>query len=153
MADSLLGKNHIMKSIMWQPSREIIDNAQMTAFIKYINDNCGLQLEDYSQLYKWSIEQAEDFWEAFWKFSGIIHLSPFNAVVDNINKMPGARWFKGSTLNFAENLLRYKDDHIAIRFFGEDGISSFLSYNDLYKQVAGLASALKKQGIKIGSIL
>ena len=124
-----------MKSIMWQPSRQIIDNAQMTEFINYVNDYFDLTLKNYSQLYDWSIESSEDFWESFWKFSGIIHHSKYDTVVDDINKMPGARWFKGSTLNFAENLLKYKDDHVAIRFSREDGIRSFLSYKDLYKQV------------------
>ncbi|SVE27462.1 uncharacterized protein METZ01_LOCUS480316, partial [marine metagenome] len=122
----------------------------MATFIKQVNNDYRLQIENYFQLYKWSIEKAEAFWETFWKFSGIIHHSPYDEIVDDISKMPGALWFKGSTLNFAENLLRYKDDHIAIRFFGEDGTNSFLSYDDLYKQVAGLASALKKQGIKKG---
>ena len=64
--------------------------------------------------------------------------------------MPNANWFKGSTLNFAENLLKFKDDEIAIRFCGEDGTRSQLSYNDLNEKVAGLVSAMKKQGVKKG---
>jgi acetoacetyl-CoA synthetase len=135
---------------MWKPSKESIQNSQMSTFIKYVNHNFMIQIENYSQLYKWSLEHAEDFWESFWKFSGIIHHSKYNIVVDDITKMPGAKWFEGSTLNFAENLLRYKDNQIAIRFCGEDGVKSFLTYNSLYDQVAGLASAMKKQGIKKG---
>ena len=84
----------------------------MTAYIKYVNDNYGLHITDYFQLYKWSIEQAENFWGSFWGFSGIIHHSSYEEIVDDISKMPNANWFKGSTLNFAENLLKFKDDKI-----------------------------------------
>jgi len=106
-----------MQSIMWHPSKERVKNSQMSTFINYVNNHHGLQIEDYSQLYKWSIEKATTFWETFWEFAGIIHHSPYDEIVDDIAKMPGALWFRGSTLNFAENLLRYKDNHIAIRFF------------------------------------
>ena len=135
---------------MWKPNPEAITGSQMMQFIVFINSRFNLAIKDYSQLYQWSIDKVEDFWSSFWDFSQVIYHSPYNSVVDDINKMPGANWFQGTTLNFAENLLRYKDDHIAIRFFGEDGVGPCLSYNDLYKQVARLASALKKQGIKKG---
>ena len=137
-----------MQSIMWNPSKKRVENSQMAQFIKYVNNNCELEIENYSQLYRWSIERAEDFWAELWDFSQIIYHSPYDLIVDDIKKMPGANWFQGSTLNFAENLLRYKDDQIAIRFCREDGTRSHLSYNDLNRQVAGLVSALKKQGIK-----
>ena len=136
-----------MQNIMWKPTRESIENSQMNTFINYVNDIYGLQHKDYSELYEWSIERAENFWGAFWKFSGIKYHSPFEFVVDDISKMPGAKWFKGSTLNFSENLLRYKDDQVAIRFYGENGSRSFLTYNELYKKVAELASSLKKEGV------
>ena len=93
-----------MKSIMWEPSREGVENSQMAAFINYVNDNYKVQHENYSELYKWSIEETKNFWEAFWKFSGIIYHSPYDTVVDDINKMPGAIWFEGSTLNFSETI-------------------------------------------------
>ena len=94
---------------MWHPSKEKVKSSQMATFIKYVNTNHGLQIEDYSQLYKWSIEKAATFWETFWKFSDVIYHSPYDEIVDDISKMPGALWFKGSTLNFAENLLQYKN--------------------------------------------
>ena len=66
MAGSVSGKNNLMNSIMWQPSKDYAKNSQMTAYIKYVDDNYGLHITDYFQLYKWSIEQAEIFWESFW---------------------------------------------------------------------------------------
>ncbi|HIO40230.1 MAG TPA: acetoacetate--CoA ligase, partial [Candidatus Marinimicrobia bacterium] len=128
-----------MHSIMWQPTEEQINNSQMMDYMQLVNQKFGLSLEKYSQLYNWSIIKAEDFWGLFWKYSKIIHHSPYTKVVDNLTKMPGAKWFEGTTLNFAENLLRHRDDKIAIRFHGEDGEQSSLTYKELHDQVSGLA--------------
>ena len=94
-----------MQTIMWQPNRKQITGSQMMQFMAFINSRYELAIEDYSQLYQWSIDQVEDFWSSFWDFSQIIYHSPYHSVVDDINKMPGAKWFEGTTLNFAENLL------------------------------------------------
>ena len=104
----------------------------------------------YNQLYYWSIDKYEDFWESYLKFSNIIYYSKYSKVVDEITKMPGAKWFQGMQLNFAENLLKYRDDKIAIRFYSENGNKKFISYYDLYQKVSGLSSALKNKGIKKG---
>ena len=139
-----------MKLTMWNPSKERIDDSIMISFITYINNNYNLDINNYIELYDWSITQSSNFWESIWKFSEIIHHSEYKQVVDDINKMPGANWFEGSKLNFCENLLRYKDDHIAIRYYREDGNKVFLSYKELYENVAGIASALRSIGIKKG---
>ena len=138
------------KSVMWEPSIDSINKSNMTKFINYVNENYRLNIKNYYDLYDWSINKAPDFWKAFWQFSQIIYSSSFNTIVDDINKMPGAKWFSGSKLNFSENLLKYRDDHIAIRFYSEDGRKIFISYSDLYDKVACLASALKKNGLKKG---
>ena len=104
-------------------------------------------MKNYSQLYNWSIIRAEDFWGSFWEYSKIIHHSPFTKVVDDLTKMPGAKWFEGATLNFAENLLRHRDDKIAIRFYGEDGTQSYLTFKELYEQVSRLAQSMRDMGI------
>lgn len=132
---------------MWQPAEEQINNSQMMDYIQFINKKFGLSLKDYSQLYDWSIEKAEDFWGSFWEYSKIIHHTPYSDVVDDISKMPGAKWFEGATLNFAENLLRHRDDKIAIHFYGEDGTQSSLSYRELYDQVSRLVQSMCEMGI------
>ncbi|SVA89010.1 uncharacterized protein METZ01_LOCUS141864, partial [marine metagenome] len=119
----------------------------MMDYIQFVNQKFGLSLKDYSQLYDWSIEKAEDFWGSFWEYSKIIHHSPYSDVVDDISKMPGAKWFEGATLNFAENLLRHRDDKIAIHFYGEDGTQSSLSYRELYDQVSRLVQSMCEMGI------
>ena len=132
---------------MWQPNREQITGSQMVQFMAFINSRYELAIEDYSQLYQWSIDQVEDFWSSFWDFSQIIYHSPYHSVVDDINKMPGAKWFEGTTLNFAENLLRYRDTKIAIQFYGEDGRQFSLTYKELYNQVSQLSQSMREMGI------
>ena len=132
---------------MWQPTEKQINNSQMIDYMQFVNQKFGLSLKDYSQLYNWSIEKAENFWGSFWEYSKIIHQSPYSVVVDDISKMPGAKWFEGATLNFAENLLRYRDDRIAIHFYGEDGTQSSLSYRKLYDQVSRLVQSMCEMGI------
>ena len=132
---------------MWQPTEEQINNSQMMDYMQLVNQKFGLSLKKYSQLYDWSIEKAEDFWGSFWEYSQIIHHSPYSQVVDDLGKMPGAKWFDGATLNFTENLLRYRDDKIAIHFYGEDGTQSSLSYRELHDQVSRLARSMREIGI------
>ena len=132
---------------MWQPTEEQINNSQMMDYMQLVNQKFGLSLKKYSQLYDWSIEKAEDFWGSFWEYSQIIHHSPYSQVVDDLGKMPGAKWFDGATLNFAENLLRHRDNKIAIRFHGEDGEQSSLTYKELHDQVSRLARSMREMGI------
>jgi len=132
---------------MWESTEEQINNSQMMDYMQLVNQKFGLSLKKYSQLYDWSIEKAEDFWGSFWEYSQIIHHSPYSQVVDDLGKMPGAKWFEGATLNFAENLLRYRDNKIAILFQGEDGTQSSLTYKELHDQVSRLARSMREMGI------
>jgi len=136
-----------MHSIMWQPAEKQFNNSQMMDYMQFVNQKFELSLENYSQLYDWSIEKAEDFWSSFWEHSQIIHHSPYTQVVDDLFKMPGAKWFEGATLNFAENLLHHCDDKIAINFYGENGKQSLLTYKELYDQVSRLAYSMREMGI------
>jgi acetoacetyl-CoA synthetase len=122
----------------------------MYQFINYVNESNGTSFVSYDELYKWSINNASDFWSNMWSFSDFIYSKNYTQVVDDINKMPGAKWFSGSRLNFSENLLRFKDDQIAVQFKGEDLSVRTLSYNELYRDVEILASAFRKNGLKKG---
>ncbi len=137
-----------MNQIMWTPEDKQIQTSQMMTFMNFVNKRYNLSLRDYNQLYNWSIEKATDFWGCFWEYSDIIHHKSFDNVVDDIHHIPGAKWFEGVTLNFAENLLRYQDDKVAICFYGEDGNQISLTYSELYNTVARLSISLRKMGIK-----
>jgi acetoacetyl-CoA synthetase len=119
-------------------------------FMNLINKKCNQNFTEYTPLYEWSIENIPSFWASFWEFVDIIHSKSYDQVIDNLTKMPGALWFSGARLNFAENLLRYRDNEIALIFKGEEQDSTKISYADLYDQVARLAKSLKELGVQAG---
>ena len=139
-----------MSKLLWQPSEERIKNTNMYHFIEYVNARLRMNVADYGELYDWSIEESPVFWETLWAYSEVIHSRSYDQVVDDIKKMPGARWFEGARLNFAENLLEYRDDRIALSFKGEVRPTVSITYNELYQQVARLAQSLRDLGIQPG---
>ena len=139
-----------MKKIMWQPSVEQIQGSQMFEFKEFINDRHGLNLENYHDLHDWSVNRIPEFWDSAWSFFNILHSQPYTQVVDDVSKMPGAIWFDGTRLNFAENLLRRRDDKTAIVFKGEGQPVRKLTYNELYSAVVKTAHALKELGVNKG---
>ena len=139
-----------MAKLLWQPTAERISQTNMFKFMGFINQRYGKNFEDYKSLYDWSINNIKDFWASWWNFADIISSAPFNAVIDDLSKMPGAKWFSGAKLNFAENLLRYRDEHNAIIFYGEDQVRRRMTYSQLYDEVERIASALKNAGVQTG---
>ena len=139
-----------MKSPIWEPSEERKKNANMTKFTNFINKRYGRKFQTYKELYNWSIENIPDFWASMWDFAEIKASKGYEKVVDDLNKFPGAKWFIGARLNFAENLLRYRDDHTAFVFKGETQRSARMSYAELYDSVARLAKSLRQIGIVPG---
>ena len=139
-----------MGKLLWEPSAERKRDANITAFMNLVNRRYGQAIGSYGQLYDWSISNIPDFWACMWDFAQVISSKGYEMVVDDVGKMPGAVWFAGSRLNFAENLLRYKDSHTAIIFRGETEISARLSYAELYDSVARLAKSLRDVGVGPG---
>ncbi len=139
-----------MAKLLWQPTEEQIKQSNMYRFMTFINKTYDQDFTTYAPLYEWSIENISDFWAAFWKFADIIHSQPYEEVIDDTAKMPGAEWFAGARLNFAENLLRFRDDRVALIFKGEDQPSVRMTYAQLYDEVARLARSLKELGIEPG---
>ncbi len=134
---------------LWTPSQASIDAANMTRFIAQVNQRHGLSIEDYDALYQWSLHQKESFWSEVWDFCGIVGDKGERILVggDNIET---AQWFPDASLNFAENLLRVRNDEIAIYFRAEDQVDYTLSYNQIYAQVASVAAWLKAKGLQPG---
>ncbi len=139
-----------MAKIMWQPSDEQIQRSQVAKFKEFINTSHGLNLESYSDLHTWSVEHIPEFWESAWSFFDIIHSVPYTQILDDFSKMPGAKWFAGSRLNFAENLLKRRDDKTALIFKGEGQPVRRISYAELYLSVAKTAESLREVGVKKG---
>jgi acetoacetyl-CoA synthetase len=139
-----------MAKLLWRPSEERIKQTNMFRFMNFINRKYDRNIKDYPQLYAWSLENISEFWEAFWEFTDVIASKPYEQVIDDPAKMPGARWFPGAELNFAENLLRYRDDQTALIFNGEGQNSGKFTYSELYDEVARLVKPMKALGIKPG---
>lgn len=139
-----------MKEPLWVPSEERVQSAAMTRFIAYVNDRHGTSFTCYDELYRWSVNDIPGFWAAIWEFCGVRTSHGYERVVDDLDRMPGTRWFPGARLNFAENLLRYRDDRTAICFKGEGRETERISYGELFKRVARLAGALCAAGVAPG---
>ncbi|MDQ3006548.1 MAG: acetoacetate--CoA ligase [Chloroflexota bacterium] len=139
-----------MKTPLWIPSEERKQDANITRFIREVNTRYKLNIKSYSELYKWSVENIPDFWQTVWDFAEIKASQRFDSVVTDLSVFPGTKWFPGAKLNFAENLLRYRDDQLAFIFKGETQLSKHMTYAELYDSVARLAHSLKKSGIKVG---
>ncbi|MCK4424568.1 acetoacetate--CoA ligase, partial [Candidatus Bathyarchaeota archaeon] len=88
-----------MGKLLWKPSEERIKQANMTRFIDFVNKKHGLEINSYSQLYNWSVENIADFWAAMWEFGGVIVSRGYDKVVDDLSSFPGTKWFVGARLN------------------------------------------------------
>jgi len=139
-----------MKTPLWIPSAERKSGANICRFIDHVNKKFSLEIDNYSDLYRWSVENIAAFWGLFWDYAEIQSSRHYDVVVDDLRKFPGAKWFTGARLNFAENLLRHRDDHIAFIFKGENIRSRIMTYAELYRQVARLAKALRDSGVAPG---
>jgi acetoacetyl-CoA synthetase len=140
-----------MNPVLWQPSAERQENANITRFMQSVREIYGVDVVNYAALYQWSIENPAAFWDLLWDFSELKAARKGDVVLLHKDKMPGARWFPDARLNYAENLLRHRDkSDIAISFHGENCETRRLSYGELYSQVSQLAQALRDDGIKPG---
>jgi acetoacetyl-CoA synthetase len=139
-----------MDDILWQPSPERIRGANLTAFIAHVNAEHGAGVSDFPDLYAWSVREPEAFWSALIGFAGVRAETWGESVLVDADRMPGARFFPDARLNFAENLLRRRDDTDALVFWGEDKVRQRLSWRELYDQVSRLAQALEAAGVGPG---
>jgi acetoacetyl-CoA synthetase len=137
-------------SILWQPSRERIARSNITRFIHLVNQRWNAGVRDSQQLYDWSVREPEQFWAAIWDFCGVVAETRGERVLVDGHKMPGAKWFPDARLNFAENLLRRRDDDTAMVFWGEDKVRRRMSYAEVYDAVSRTAQALSAAGVKEG---
>ncbi|HSQ85673.1 MAG TPA: AMP-binding protein, partial [Desulfobacterales bacterium] len=139
-----------MAKLLWKPSEERIQHTNMYRFMNFVNSKFDQNFSEYDLLYRWSITHIPDFWAATWEFVKIKSTKPYDQVIDDVTKMPGAKWFSGSRLNFAENLLRYRDQQTALVFRGEDQVTRKMSYEMLYDETARLARSLRLAGVQAG---
>ena len=139
---------------VWQPSAERIARANLTRFLEEVRAEVP-SVAGYDDLYRWSVEEPEAFWAKVWSFCGVVASTRATTVVDDITRMPGANWFPGARLSFAENLLRRSRDPEesggeALVFWNETGRQVAYTFAELRREVARLARALAAHGIEPG---
>jgi len=150
---------------MWTPSPERIARANLTRFIAQVRslgeDGRAESVHDFESLYEWSIRNVELFWLEVRRFGGIVVGPPDPDIAcervlvgrDRVappDPVLGPNWFVGTRLNFAENLLRYRDDHEAIVSWNERGAQTRITYATLYDEVSRIAAGLRSLGVGTG---
>jgi len=143
--------------ILWSPSKNQIEQSNVSEFIRLVNKEYSLQLDNYNALYQWSIDSPVEFWETLWTYSNII-ANKGKEKLTNPSEMINASWFSDSEINFAENLLRHRNqpetkEKTAIVFWGEDQVKRSITNQELYQQVATVSKYLQDKNIKAGDVV
>jgi len=137
-------------ALLWQPSRERIEKAGVTRYRKWLEKEYGLTFQHHQDLWKWSVDQLEPFWKSIWEYCGVISHTPYEQVLKS-RTMPGAEWFTGSTLNYAEHVFRNSRKHKpALIFQSETVRQREVSWQELKEKTAKTAQYLKKLGVQKG---
>jgi acetoacetyl-CoA synthetase len=136
---------------LWTPPSAVVDDARMTAFMRWAGERHGREFADYAELWGWSVSEIEQFWGDIWEYCGVRASAPYERVLAS-RRMPGARWFEGARLNYAENmLLRDRDpSETAVLHASELRPLERLTWGELTEQVAAVAEGLRSLGVKRG---
>lgn len=140
--------------LVWTPSPAVRERAQLTRFMRWLRKERGLAFDNYDALWRWSVTELDAFWDAVRAYFDIRFDTPAHTVLAG-RRMPGARWFEGATLNYAQQVFRHAGQgqarhRAAIRHAGETQPLAELSWGDLERQVASLAHALRHMGVGRG---
>lgn len=139
---------------LWTPSAARIEQSHMHHYMDWLAREKGLAFADYDSLWKWSVEHLEDFWESVWQYFDIRTSAPYTQVLD-AHKMPGAKWFDGARLNFAEQVFRFHQqddeaDQPAIIARSELRPMTQLSWRELRRDITAVANTLRALGVEPG---
>ena len=127
----------------------MVSAANVTAYMRWLRETKSLSFETYEELWRWSVTDLDAFWGSIWDFFEVIGHSPRTAVLED-DAMPGARWFPGAQLNYAEHALRRGGDRVAVISSSELRPTARLSYEEVYRQVARFAEGLRRHGVRRG---
>ena len=136
-------------ALLWEPPDDVVSAANITAYMRWLRETRRLSFESYQELWRWSVTDLDAFWGSIWDFFEVIGHSPHTAVLAD-DAMPGARWFPGARLNYAEHALRHRGDRVAVISKSELRPTAHLTYADLYRQVARFAEGLRRHGVRRG---
>jgi acetoacetyl-CoA synthetase len=135
---------------LWEPPAALVERARMTEYMRWLDADRGLRFDGYDELWRWSVDDLEAFWDSIWDFFGVQADGERGAVL-NSREMPGAKWFQGTSLNYAEHVFAGKPDHeTAILHASELRELDELSWGELRAQVAAVAQGLRALGVERG---
>ncbi len=138
------------KNPLWQPTLNQINQSNMYRFMQFVNKKYNFSFSDYDALYQWSIDHPEDFWRCTAEYCDIQFSQQPTQIMQNSGEIQKTKWFIDAKLNFAENLLWRRDNHIALIYANENGEREQITYAELFSRVCGLAKKLKSLGLQSG---
>lgn len=138
-----------MVAPIWSPSAKRIQQSNMTALAQFIA-NDGHTVQHYQDLHDFSVRLPQLFWKYVWEHASFVQHAPYKKVLDTSGNITQAKWFTGSKINFAENLLKFRLDKTAIIAYDERGKQQSLSYAQIYNKVAKLSAHLRQLGVQAG---
>ncbi len=137
-------------TLLWEPSQTWKENANITAFMNWLNVKKGLDFHDYQALWQWSVDEVEDFWQSIWDYFEIKSSQPYRCVLEN-SDMPGSVWFPGARVNYAKYMLKNWDsDKTAVYYLSENSPVGQLTFRELSSRVLILANELRRLGVQPG---
>jgi acetoacetyl-CoA synthetase len=136
-------------TLLWQPSDERKAASRMRHYMEWLTRTRGLAFENYAALWQWSVDDVEAFWESIWRYFEVRATKPYRAVLSS-HRMPGARWFEGAELNYAEHSLARAGGSVAVVYRREDGFRVELTRDELRDRVARVRAGLVRAGVTRG---
>jgi len=136
--------------LLWEPSAELVESSNMRKYMDWLRDNKIRNFDEYTPLWLWSVTNVERFWDSIFKFFGVVHEGSCKSILST-HRMPGAHWFEGINLNYAENVFRLSHkDGIALTSIDENGVKKDVTWQELESKVAAFSRYLKSIGVKKG---
>jgi len=138
------------RPILWRPSPERVENAQLTRYMRWLREERGIEQVDYEALWRWSVDELEAFWASIWDYFQVRASIPYERVLGG-RDMPGAQWFPGARLSYAEHIFRDRDERdVAIVAASERGETQDWTWGRLRQETARIAAGLRDLGVKPG---
>ena len=130
--------------VVWEPSAERMASATITRYREWLNETRGLELDGYHDLWQWSVDELEEFWASIWGFFDVRASQPYERVLTS-RVMPGAEWFPGARLSYAEHIFRNRDDDaLAISHASELRPLDDWTWGELRARAGAVAAALRE---------
>jgi len=137
-------------TLLWEPSEKMKQQANLTKYMQWLGREKGLVFDDSEKLWKWSVDNLEEFWASIWEYFHVHSSKPYKTVLIE-RKMPGAKWFAGAELNYAEHVFRNAtSSRPAIVFQSETMPLTEISWEELHQKVGTVAHALRAMGVQRG---